>query len=441
MSSKPGAGLLAPLEASPMTRPQIVVVIIAVILSALDGYDVLGMAYVAPAISQDWGLNKAVLGFLLSTSLIGMATGSLLLSPLADIFGRKPLAFGGVSLMVVGSLLSAFAQSVPQLAACRIFTGVGIGVMVPLTTAIAAEFSSAKGRAFAVTATTVGFTAGSVLGGLIAAALLRHFEWHSVFVSGAVAGALLLPVIAFALPESPSFLISRRGPNDLERLNRVLTGLGRPAMEALPDAPTARRSSYRALFSRDMVVMTSCFAAVMILVSTTSYYMLNWLPQMIADAGYAPSTGSLVLAVMSIVAMISGLAFGAAATRYGSSRLGAFAMIALGCAVAVFGFTPPQLHLLMFATCVCGVFAGGSSALFYATVAESFTPLTRVSGIGFVTGFGRVFSVSGPVLAGVLFAAGLNRDGVSFIFGCMPILAGFLLFIGARRAASLSKST
>ena len=40
------------------------------------------------------------------------------------------------------------------------------------------------------------FVAVMVVGSLIAAALLRHYEWHSVFISGAVAGLLLLPVVA-----------------------------------------------------------------------------------------------------------------------------------------------------------------------------------------------------------------------------------------------------
>ena len=438
MNAITGDGTQGLLDASPMSRPQVFVVCVAVLLSALDGFDVLGMAYVAPAIGAEWQLSKAVLGFLLSTSLIGMAIGSLTLSPLADIFGRKPAAFGGVSLMLLGSLLSAISQTVPQLAACRILTGVGIGVMVPLTTTIAAEFASAKGRAFAVTSTTVGFTAGSVLGSFVAAVLLQHFSWHSVFVSGAVAGVLLLPVIAWGLPESPSFLISRRGPKALEQLNVVLARLNRPVLHALPAAAPARRASYRALFGSDMRVMTCSFAAVMVLVATTNYYLLNWLPQMIADAGYTPSTGSLVSAVSSTVAMISGLSFGFAATRFGPVRLGSFAMIGLGCAVVIFGFTPPTLHLLLLSVSLVGIFAGGASSLFYATLAQSFPPLTRVTGIGFVTGFGRVFSVSGPAVAGVMFAAGLNRQGVSVIFGCLPILAGILLVIGARRAAKLS---
>lgn len=436
MNAQPSGGQEGPLHNAPMTRAQIIVIGAALLLAALDGYDVLGMAYAAPAISRAWGLDKAVLGFLLSTSLIGMACGSLLLSPLADVFGRKRLSFAGVGLMIVGSGLSALAHGVPTLAAARILTGFGIGAVVPLTTTIAAEFSNAKGRAFAVTCTTVGFTAGSILGGLVAAALLHAFAWQAIFVSGAVAGLLLLPVIALALPESPSFLIARRGDDALQRLNRVLGRLGHPAVAALPAASTSARMPYKALFSAPYVAMTACFTGVMILVSATSYFLLNWLPQIIADAGFAPSTGSLASAVSSTMGMLSGLAFGLAATRMMPARLGSIAMLGLGCAVVVFGFAPPKLHFLLMSVALCGVFAGGASALFYATIAASFPPQIRASGIGFVTGFGRIFSVMGPVLAGILFKAGLSRAGVSCIFAAMPVIAAILLRVGAWRAGT-----
>ena len=417
------------LDASPMTRAQIAVICVATLLAALDGYDVLGMAFVAPAVSHAWHLEKAVIGLLLSTSLMGMAIGSILLAPLADTTGRKPLVFGGIALMVLGSLLSALSHTVPMLAACRILTGIGIGVMVPLTTTLASEFASAKGRSFAVAVTTTGFAAGSALGGLIAGLLLKQYEWPAVFLSGAVVGIVLLPIVAFALPESPAFLVSRRAANAMERLNGVLSRLGRPVLTVLPAAPPAKRASYAALFTPAMIGMTLTYAAVMILVSTATYYLLNWMPQLIVDAGFTPSQGSLVSAMPAVVGLVFGLLWGLAANRFGPARLAAIAATGLGCAMIAFGFTPPVLGLLMLAAGVCGVFAGGSAALFYATMAATLPPLVRVTGIGLVIGLGRVFSVAGPAVAGVLFSAGMTRSGVSLIFACLPILAGVLLFL------------
>ncbi len=421
------------LDASPMSRAQVVVIWVAVLLAALDGFDVLGMAFVAPAVSHAWHLNRAVLGLLLSTSLMGMAIGSIGLSPLADVIGRKPLVFGGIALMILGSLLSAFSQSVPQLAVFRILTGMGIGVMVPLTTTLASEFASAKNRSFAVAASTVGFAAGSVVGSLIAAMLLKHATWPAVFISGAVAGSLLLPIVAFGLPESPAYLVSRRTADALERLNGVLARLGRPALGALPAAPSVKRASYAALFTPAMIGMTLTYTAVMVLVSTATYYLLNWLPQMIADAGFSPSTGSLVSAMPALVGMVSGLLWGLAANRFGPRRLAAICAIGSGCTLAAFGFTPPMLGMFLLVTGVSGFFAGGAAGLFYATMAATLPAPVRVSGIGFVIGVGRVFSILGPMIAGLMFARGLTRLEVSLIFACAPVVAGLLLLVVTSR--------
>lgn len=433
------------LDASPMTRAQLMVIAVAILLSALDGFDVLGTAFVAPAVSKLWHLDKVVIGFLLSTSLMGMAFGSIVLSPLADIFGRKPLVFSGVALMTLGSLLSALSHNVPELAACRILTGVGIGLMVPLTTTIAAEFSSAKSRSFVVAASTTGFAAGSVIGGLMASVLLKQFGWPSVFLSGAIAGLALLPVVAFGLLESPAYLLSSRKVDALERLNKVLSRLGRPVLAALPQAATAKRASYAAILTPTMIRTTLTYAAVMVLISTATYYLLNWMPQLIADAGFTPSQGSLVSAAPSLVGMFAGLLWGLAANRYGPARLSAISAVGLGCAMIAFGFTPPVLGLLLLSSAFCGVFAGGCAGLFYATMAASLPPQARVSVIGFVIGMGRVFSALGPAVAGVLFAAGLTRSSVSLIFACAPIVAGLLLFLVTRPKpapleASLSRS-
>ena len=172
--------------------------------------------------------------------------------------------------------------------------------------------------------------------------------------------------------------------------------------------------------------------AVMILVSAATYYLLNWLPQLIADAGFTPSQGALVSAMPALVGMVAGLLWGLAANRFGPARLAAISAVGLGCAMIVFGLTPPVLGLLLLSSGLIGVCAGGCAGLFYATMAATLPPLVRVTGIGLVIGLGRVFSVAGPALAGLLFSAGLTRAGVTLIFAGAPILAGVLLFVSSR---------
>jgi MFS family permease len=166
------ASLHKSLGESRMTRGQIIAVVLVVLIAGLDGYDG-NQCRTSPVVSKAWGIDKATLGQVLACSLFGMAGGSLGLSPLADVLGRRPMVLGGILLMTIGSLLSGLSQTVQALAGSRALTGLGIGVLVPLTTAIAAEFSNLRRRGFAVAATTVGFSLGGVAGGLVSAAILN----------------------------------------------------------------------------------------------------------------------------------------------------------------------------------------------------------------------------------------------------------------------------
>ncbi len=422
------------LDAGPMSRVQILVVVLAVLLASLDGYDALAMAFVGPIIKVQWGLGKATLGLLLSGALAGMALSSLFLSFLADIRGRKPVMLFNLVLMTAGALLSAFCHTAPELLACRILTGLGVGSMVALTTSIAAEFSNKRIRPVAVAVSTIGFSVGAAIGGGVAALFLHAYGWKAIFVIGAATAAILIPVVAFLCPESPAFIIAKRPANALETLNRTLARMGRPPLASLPQRDSRpQRSSYRALFGPGLTAITLRFAAVFTLVTTAAYYVLSWLPQLVADAGYSASTAGMVSAVSSFVGIFAALILGTLATVVGPARVAAVAMIGFGLGVASLGLVPPHLTALMVAACASGFFLGGTTAVFYATLAATFPPLARVSGIGFVSGTGRILSAGGPALAGWMFAVGLTRSEVSLVFAAGSIVAGVLLLTGMPR--------
>ncbi len=220
-----------PLDQLPMRARQIWVLVLALLLAALDGYDVLSMAFVAPVIGTEWHVSKDAIGLLLSSSLIGMAVGALGLAPTADVLGRRKVVLGALILMIGGSALCAYAPSVPMLVAARGITGVGIGLMIAMTTLVSAEFTNVRRRTLAVAAVaTLGTPIGSIIGGLAASALLKNASWHWVFLTGALFGVGLFILVFLLLPETPAFLIARRSPNALELANRVLAGIGQPAM-------------------------------------------------------------------------------------------------------------------------------------------------------------------------------------------------------------------
>src|SRR6185436_14827052 len=181
------------LKNAPMSALQIFVVVVTIALNALDGFDVMSISFASPGIATEWGINRAALGIVLSMELIGMAIGSILLGGVADKIGRRPTMLGCLAIMAVGMfmvttsngvlgsilapVIALFGQTVDvklaDLSGWRVVTGLGIGGMLAAINAVASEFSNEKSRHLNVSLMSIGYPIGAVLGGLVAAQLLK----------------------------------------------------------------------------------------------------------------------------------------------------------------------------------------------------------------------------------------------------------------------------
>ena len=418
-----------------MTTRQRGAICLTALIAAADGFDGLAMAFVAPALSAEWNIDKSAIGLLLSCTLFGMAGGALALAPLADVVGRKPTLLGGIALMCLGSFASATANSVHDLAVWRILTGLGVGVLVALTASVASEFANEKTRPFAVATVAVGFSLGGVLGGLGSAVILSSHHWSAVFSLGGFLALALGVVTSVWLPETPAYLATSRSHDALERLNRALYRLGLPAAQTLPAIPRAEGRSYRRLFAADLWLDTVRYAATYTLIGSAVYYLQSWLPQLIADSGHPASLGSVLSACLSLAGIAGALLLGAIAYRVGPTRLAALAMCGFALSLAALGHVPPRLQPLVMACCVCGFFMSAATAVFNAAMTTRFPASVRASGLGFVMGVGRILSAMGPLLAGHLFARGFDHAFVSSLFAGLSILAALLLVVPLGRAS------
>ncbi len=425
-----------PLDQLPMRARQIWVLVLALLLAALDGYDVLSMAFVAPVIGTEWHVSKDAIGLLLSSSLIGMAVGALGLAPTADVLGRRKVILGALILMIGGSALCAYAPSVPMLVGARGITGVGIGLMIAMTTLVSAEFTNVRRRTLAVAAVaTLGTPIGSIIGGLAASALLKSASWHWVFLTGALFGIGLFILVFLLLPETPAFLIARRSPNALELTNRVLAGIGQPAMSELPAATRRPPGLYRPLFAPALRGPVLRLMAIGVLIANSSYYILSWLPQIVVDAGFTAAKGSLVSALAGLVGLVGGVGFAAFSTRFPPTRLAATAMVGAALGLTAVGLVPPIIVLFVVSAGAIGFCLAGTAGLLYSIAADTFPAAVRASGVGLVMGASRIGSSLGPALAGAMFKHGMSRAEVSIIFAIGPVIAALLMGTLRHRSA------
>src|SRR6185503_8474275 len=136
----------------------------------------------------------------------------------------------------------------------RIVTGLGIGGMLAAINAVAAEFSNTRRRDLSVSLMSIGYPVGAVLGGIVAAQLLRGNDWRSVFYFGASVTAVLIPVVYFVIPESVHWLARKQPVGALEKINAALRRMGHATVNVLPEiSASARARSISEIFQPALV--------------------------------------------------------------------------------------------------------------------------------------------------------------------------------------------
>lgn len=414
------------IDDAPMSGAQWAAVASAFCLAAVDGYDVLCITFVAPALKHAWGLDMASLGLVLSSGLAGMAGGSLLLAPMADIFGRRPLLFAGLALTALAMLVSAFVASTVELVGCRLLSGVGIGTIVTVMTSIVAELTNTRRRALVFAMISMGFPVGGMTAGLLSAAILPAHGWPGIFLVGFGLTTLLIPAIALFVPEPLAYLLSRQSADRVRRVNGLLRRFGHTPVDDVMTLPVKKRS-YRLVFAPEQIRATLWIAFFQFLLVLTFQFVLSWLPQMIASAGFTPATASAAASVASASGIVGGLGFGAYASLGNVRRLTVISTLCLGIACTALGLMPPSLPLLAGAAAVSGIFLYASQTGFYTVLPTCFSAPARATGIGFVLGMSRIGSALSPLVAGMLFSAGLGRIEIAACFGASALAAALIL--------------
>ena len=413
---------------APMSGFQTRAVATTVALCALDGFDVFAITFAAPALLKEWGLGKAELGIALSAGLLGMALGSLLLSPLADSFGRRRMLFVALGIMILGTAWTAVVGGLGGLIASRLFTGLGIGAMIGIIMPLAAEYANARRRDVAVALFSVGFPIGGIIGGFVSSYLLAEFGWRSIFYAASGFGVLMGVVSAWMLLDPVGLVIARPGSDGLARVNRFLARCGHGAVDALPPPPEDRTIPLGRLFAKGMATSTIQITLIYFLVVIPVFFMQTWLPTLIADLGIAPSQAASISAFFSIGGVIAGVMIAVSSARLGLRTLLNVTLIGGAIMIVLFSRLPADPPLLIAAAAVAGFFVQGSMVSLYAVVARTFSVEMRASGTGFVIGIGRIGSILPPLLAGALAAVGLDRTGIAITMA-VPALIALVLFV------------
>ena len=353
------------IDAQPVGGFQVRLLLTCAAVLFLDGFDTQAIGYVAPALAREWGLTKGALGPVFSAGLFGLMIGALIFGPLADRVGRKKIIIFSTIAFGIGALITAFVRDANTLLAVRFLTGLGLGGAMPNAIAMTSEFSPHRRRATMVMIMFCGFSTGAALGGLLAAALIPHFGWRSVFVVGGAAPLLLAPILAMKLPESVRFLALTGRAND--RVAQLLgyinpKALFAPAARFVVHEPELAGIPVKHLFRDGRTPATLLLWVVFFMSLLDLFFLANWLPTVLNDLGASVPQAVAIGSMLQVGGVVGTLALGSIIDRFSFRALalvyfiGVFAVGAIG----QFGHSAVFVTMAIFAAGFCIV--GGQTA-------------------------------------------------------------------------------
>lgn len=381
-------------------------VVICFIIAMVDGYDTLMMSFIAPVLARDWGLSPVEMGQIFGIGYAGAVVGSFLLGPAADRFGRRLVLVAALAIAAAATLLCSVADTPGELMLFRFVAAIGLGGAMPAIVVLTAEHTAPERRSGMVTLMFVGFPLGAVLGGAITAALL-HLGWRAIFVGGGVAALLVLP-LALLIPET----LSRR-----DEAHRPQGGIA---------------ASLAGQFGEGRLPAVLAIWAGVFSILLLSYFLISWTPTVLVQAGLSPERAAIGGVLLNAGGIVGAIGLSFLVNRFGPFRPVA-ALVAAGAVLVVLMGQHVGASVAMIVVVVAtGACIIGGQLNIPAMGVRLFPRAVRGAGVAWAMGIGRVGSIVGPMLGGILLGADLGWPAL-FLIAAVPALVAALAFLVADR--------
>ncbi|WP_049278235.1 MFS transporter, partial [Pseudomonas putida] len=392
------------------------VVLLCFLIVFLDGLDTAAMGFIAPALSQEWGIDRASLGPVMSAALIGMVFGALGSGPLADRFGRKGVLVGAVLVFGGFSLASAYATNVDQLLVLRFLTGLGLGAGMPNATTLLSEYTPERLKSLLVTSMFCGFNLGMAGGGFISAKMIPAYGWHSLLVIGGVLPLLLALVLMVWLPESARFLVVRNRGTD--KIRKTLSPIAPQVVAeagsfSVPEQKAvAARSVFAVIFSGTYGLGTMLLWLTYFMGLVIVYLLTSWLPTLMRDSGASMEQAAFIGALFQFGGVLSAVGVGWAMDRYNPHKvIGIFYLLAGVFAYAV-GQSLGNITVLATLVLIAGMCVNGAQSAMPSLAARFYPTQGRATGVSWMLGIGRFGAILGAWSGATLLGLGWNFEQV-----------------------------
>jgi MFS transporter, AAHS family, 4-hydroxybenzoate transporter len=409
----------------------------------VEGFDAQAIGYVAPVLSRNWGLKAGALGPVFAVGLLGLALGSFLFAPLADRIGRRPVILWSTLSFGLLTVATGFCQNIETMLIVRVLTGLGLGAAMPNAIALTAEYSPQRTRATAVTLLMCGFGLGAATGGLVAAQILERAGWPTVFYIGGGLTLLLVPFLAARLPESVRFLalVPAKAPQFAATLARIDPTLDFKEIAVTQQPLYGSIQRLRDLFATGRTRLTVLLWVVYFMSLLDLFLLANWLPTVIHAAGVSVGTAAVASAMLQIGGIVASFLLGPLIDRFGAFRVLPVAYVFGAICIAAIGYAGSAVVLIFITVFGAGFAIVGSQNCNNAVAASLYPTEARATGIGWALAIGRIGSIVGPSIGGLMLAFDVSIGHV-LLASSVPALvaAAAYLMMKPQKSALLQEA-
>ena len=391
-----------------------------------DGYG-LGIIGIALSIAApQLRLDAFWIGLIGGASLAGLFAGALLIGPICDRFGRRPIFAYNMVLAGAVSLLQFLAHSGAQLLMLRLLIGFLLGTDYVVSKALLTEWSPRRLRGRMLATLSIGWAGGYACAYAVGFTLTGDGPdaWRSMLLTSA-APCLLIAPLRLLMPESPLWLVNHGHADRARQMVRQHLGPGISPPVVSPVAATRRGRWRQLLFARWRVrTVVACvfFTCQVIPYFAVGTFVAQLMSAVHRQGGYL---GGLIYNASLLLGAVAGLLIVDRIPRR-SFLIGSFTAAAATMLLLSVWRDMDALPMIALFAMFAGVLSAASN-LVYVYLPELFPTDLRASGLGMAIAASRIGSAISTFLLPIIVAA----YGVRTALGaCVVVLACGALVCG-----------
>ncbi|MEM7284983.1 MAG: MFS transporter [Actinomycetota bacterium] len=178
-----------------------------------------------PELSVELGATQAEGQWMIDIYAVVLASLLLPIGAIGDKFGRRLILLIGLAILTAANVVTIFLDTPTQLIVARAISGLGAAFVFPATLSTITATLPEDKRSRGVAMWTASVSMGGIIGVLVSGALIESFWWGSLFLTMAIASAVVLVICYLAVPTS-----SDPDEANLDPIGAVLSAVGLGAL-------------------------------------------------------------------------------------------------------------------------------------------------------------------------------------------------------------------